>query len=72
MLSECHYQQFVKGATPDCAHYFHILPLNDTPIPMRQYKLFDNAGKSEACYQPGTLWCTSWSNADKTFASRTT
>ena len=48
MLSECHYQKFEKGATP--------FPLSDTPIPMRRYILFDNAGKSEACYQPGTLW----------------
>nr|XP_058964946.1 uncharacterized protein LOC131791623 [Pocillopora verrucosa] len=30
--------------------------LSDTPIPKRLYKLFDKAGKSEACYQPGTLW----------------
>ena len=22
MLSECHYQKFEKGATPDRAHYF--------------------------------------------------
>ena len=51
----------------------HSSPLSDTPICTRLYKLFDKAGKSEACYQPGTLWCTScWRNADKTFASRTT
>ena len=51
----------------------HSSPLSDTPIRTRLYKLFDKAGKSEACYQPGTLWCTScWRNADKTFASRTT
>ena len=47
--------------------------LSATPIPTRLYKIFDKAGESEACYQPGTLWCTScWRNADKTFASRTT
>ena len=43
----------------------HSSTLNYTPIPTRPYKLFDKAGKSEACYQPGMLWCTScWRNAD--------
>ena len=48
----------------------HSSSLSDTPIPTRLYKIFDKAGESDACYQPGTLWCTR--NADKTFASRTT
>ena len=35
----------------------HSSTLSDTPILTRLYKPFDKAGKSEACYQPGKLWC---------------
>ena len=44
----------------------HSSTLSDTPIPTRLHKLLDKVRKSAACYQLGTLWCTScWRNALK-------
>ena len=74
MLWECHYQKLRKRSNIwPCVLPSHSSTLSDTPIPTRLFKLFDEAGKSEACCQPGIRWCTScWRNADKTFALKTT
>lgn len=55
---------YEKGATSVC----------NTPIPLRLYKLYDEAGNNKACYQPG-IQCAQLScqrNDKKTFAMKTT
>ena len=31
--------------------------LSDRPIPMRLYQVFDEVGKTQKGYEPGTAWC---------------
>ena len=70
-VCEFHWHQLrTRNNVCSCPLASHSSTMSTTPIPVRLYEVFDQAGRNMASYRPGTRWCTSCRrNADRKFSS---